>query len=171
MCDASREDGLRRGHSWCSVWFPWGTRWGSPHSVASDDCWVSFSVATQQCLSRFHSTVLESISLISSAMGCQEASTGAGLLWGFLAVRRQTDIVGHHHLSHELNQLTNCISRHGSWSEVLALDRRLSGGFQRLQPETQRIQLECSELLRLCDPRSPLSSDAVFEALFRGAQT
>jgi len=94
-------------------------------------------------------------------------ATRAGLLWGFLAVRRQTD---YHHLSHELNQLTDCISRHGSWSEVLTLDRRLSGDAQRLQPETQRIQLECSELLRLCDPRSPLSSDADFEALFRGAQ-
>ena len=91
------------------------------------------------------------------------------MLFALLVVRRFVDLVDRQHISHEDNQRADCLSRHGSWAEVLALDRKLSEPRGRLRPNTPCIELECSVLLELCDPRKPLRTDDDLAALFAGA--
>jgi hypothetical protein len=96
-----------------------------------------------------------------------DAAVRAGLLWGMAIMQHRTDVVGVVHLTHSENGRADILSRHGSWEEVLALDRETFGG--RLPSEATKLQLDCAELLELCDPRSPIDTDESFCGFFRAA--
>jgi hypothetical protein len=95
-------------------------------------------------------------------------ATRAALLWGLCVVRRVVNVVGFIHIPGKSNQLTDGVSRGKSWEQVLALDRDLSAP-PRLRPDATHVELDCTELLQLCDPKKPLNTDGALAELFSRA--
>lgn len=91
-------------------------------------------------------------------------ATRAGLVWAMFVSMFHMDMVAANHLSNAANQRTDCLSRHGSWEDVLEIDSRVYGG--SLPTDVPRLELECHQLLSLCNPATPLVSDADFGNLF-----
>lgn len=88
----------------------------------------------------------------------------AAAMWAQYVVMKGINVVGTHHLSHEINTRTDILSRQGSWHDVLAEDVQHYGG--RLHPCTPELDLHCQNLLHLVDPQRPLDSDAEFGEFF-----
>ena len=82
-------------------------------------------------------------------------------------MQHQSDVVRVIHLSHEDNSRADILSRGGSWEEVVKVDLRDFGG--RLPSAVPSLDLDCAELLQLCDPRSPVDTDESFCDFFRAA--
>ena len=96
-----------------------------------------------------------------------DAAVNAGLLWGLAVMQHQADVVCATHLSHLENGRADILSRGGSWEEVLALDKESFGG--KLPHLANNLFLDCAELLKLCDPHSPVDTDQSFCDFFRAA--
>ena len=88
----------------------------------------------------------------------------AGLIWGMYATTHNTNVVITAHLRHDINTRADTLSRDGSWRDVLAEDKRRYGG--RLPPDLPKLELDCEELVALCDPRRDIDSDKKFASFF-----
>ena len=82
-------------------------------------------------------------------------------------MQHQSDVVRVTHLSHDQNSRADILSRGGSWEEVVATDLRDFGG--RLPSAVSQLNLDCAELLQLCDPHSSIDTDESFCDFFRAA--
>ncbi len=87
-------------------------------------------------------------------------------MWAVMVMTRRVDVTGIHHFSHDENSNADILSRHGSWSEVYFNDRKRQGTLPRNLPF---LDLNCRELLDLCDPRDTIDSDEDFCDFFREA--
>ena len=96
-----------------------------------------------------------------------DAAVHAGLLWGLFVMTHQSDVVGTLHLSHLENGRADILSRHGSWAEVIRLDKAQFGG--SLPTDAQFLHLNCNDLLQLCNPSAPVDTDETFCDFFRSA--
>ena len=90
----------------------------------------------------------------------------AALMWAVTVMTQHTDVTGIHHYSHEENSNTDIISRQGSWEEVWRNDKRRGGNLPQVLPF---LDLQCTDLLMLCDPREPIDTDESFCDFFREA--
>ena len=98
-----------------------------------------------------------------------EVAMHAGLIWGLYVTTHETDVVLTDHISHDDNTLSDKLSRHGTWTEVLAEDKRRYGG--NLPRDTPRMDLDCEELIALCNPHRDIDSDAKFASFFEECLT
>ena len=96
-----------------------------------------------------------------------DSAVHAGLLWGLFVMIHQSDVVGTLHLSHQANGRADILSRHGSWTEVIRLDRSQFGG--SLPTSARFLDLNCAHLLQLCNPSLPVDTDESFSSFFRDA--
>ena len=90
----------------------------------------------------------------------------AGIVWAYLLLRRQINVVDHVHIPNNGNVLADALSRGASWSETLELDAdsRLEAGAQRVNiPHAQRW-------IALCDPSLSLDSDGAVSELVEGVE-
>ena len=90
----------------------------------------------------------------------------AALMWAVSVMTQLTDVTGIHHFSHDENSNADILSRNGSWEEVVRNDK---SGRRSLPRELPRLDLQCTDLLMLCDPREPIDTDEEFCAFFRQA--
>ena len=96
-----------------------------------------------------------------------DSAVRAGLLWGMAVMQHQADVVQVTHLSHLENSRADILSRGGTWEDVLGADRALFGG--SIPVQASKLDLDCAELLKLCDPHSPVDTDESFCDFFRAA--
>jgi hypothetical protein len=94
-------------------------------------------------------------------------ATMAGVVWGALMMKHEVHVADTVHLKAELNQRTDCLSRGGTWGEVMELDQRLYGG--RLKEGLKRIDFPAERLLNMCDPRRVLEGDGDYAQLIVGS--
>ena len=86
---------------------------------------------------------------------------------GLVVMQHGADVVKVIHLSHSGNTRAGILSRDGSWKEVLVAYRELFG--EHLPIYATKLDLNCAELLQLCDPRSSVATDESFCDFFRAA--
>ena len=89
-----------------------------------------------------------------------DSAVKAGLLWVMVVIQHRVDVVRVVHLFYSENGRADILSREGSWEEVIALDRELFGG--HLPVRATNLNLDCAELLQLCDPHSSIDTDESF---------
>ena len=87
-------------------------------------------------------------------------------MWAVFVMTQQVDVTAVHHLSHDENANADVLSRNGFWAEVYRQDKRRKGSLPRHLPY---LDLQCRELLMLCDPSVSIDTDDDFCDFFREA--
>jgi hypothetical protein len=93
----------------------------------------------------------------------------AGLVFCQFVATHQADVVKTTWLNHDKNSRTDNLSRPGgSWAAVLIDDKTKYGG--KLPHSLPFLELQCTPLIELCNPKLPLDTEEQFLKFFQGVQ-
>jgi hypothetical protein len=95
----------------------------------------------------------------------------AAMLWAHTAVRHKAKVTGTTHLAGKVNTCTDCLSREGTWAEVLVCDWQRHGSYT-LPASLPRLDFTCAaRVLDLCNPALPLDTEAQFTTFLKDSRS
>jgi hypothetical protein len=89
----------------------------------------------------------------------------AGLMWGIMVMTHETNVQNQVKLTHDENSRADLLSRGQSFEKVLQEDKLHFKG--TLSDKAFELNLDCSELLNLCNPRNSIDDDESFFNFFK----
>ena len=105
---------------------------------------------------------LSALTWIDKGSVRSDSAIKAAMIWAQAVVHLHVQCTGTTHIDGESNYRTDCLSRHGSWSEVIHLEQKHNDGRLTLPHTLNKLDLNPDPVLRLCGSDTSITSPDAF---------